>query len=52
MTSIFYIVNESISILENAIRTGLPVPEKLKSIIRSLGESEESSEISDEKEEK
>lgn len=52
MTSIFYIVNESISILENAIRTGLPVPEKLKSIIRSLGKSEESSEISDEKEEK
>lgn len=51
MTSIFYIVNESISILENAIRTGLPVPEKLKSIIRSLGKSEESSEISDEKEE-
>lgn len=50
MTSIFYIVNESISILENAIRTGLPVPEKLKSIIRSLGKSEESSEISDEKE--
>ena len=52
MTSIFYIVNESISILENVIRTGLPVPEKLKSIIRSLGKSEESSEISDEKEEK
>ena len=52
MTSIFYIVNESISILENAIRTGLPVPEKLKNIIRSLGKSEESSEISDEKEEK
>lgn len=49
MTSIFYIVNESISILENAIRTGLPVPEKLKSIIRSLGESEDNSEISDEK---
>lgn len=52
MTSIFYIVNESISILENATRTGLPVPEKLKSIIRSLGKSEESSEISDEKGEK
>ena len=52
MTSIFYIVNESISILENAIRTGLPVPEKLKSIIRTLGKSQESSEISDEKEEK
>lgn len=52
MTSIFYIVNESISILENVIRTGLPVPEKLKSIIRSLGKGEESSEISDEKEEK
>ena len=52
MTSIFYIVNESISILENEIQKGLPVPEKLKSIIRSLGKSEESSEISDEKEEK
>lgn len=52
MISIFYIVNESISILENATRTGLPVPEKLKSIIRSLGKSEESSEISDEKGEK
>lgn len=52
MTSIFYIVNESISILENAIRTGLPVPEKLKSIIRSLGESADNAEISDEKGEK
>ena len=52
MTSVFYIVNESISILENAIRTGLPIPEKLKSIIRSLGESEDNAEISDEKEEK
>ena len=52
MTSIFYIVNESISILENAIRTGLPVLEKLKSIMRRLGESEDNSEISDGKEEK
>lgn len=43
MTSIFYVVNESISILENAIRTGLPIPERLKNIIKSIGRTEENS---------
>ena len=43
MTSIFYVVNESISILENAIRPGLPIPERLKNIIKSIGRTEENS---------
>lgn len=46
MTSVFYIVNESISILENAIRTGLPIPERLKNIIKSIGENEDNRKIS------
>lgn len=41
MTSIFYIANESISVIENAIRTGLPVPEKLKNAIISISKSDE-----------
>ena len=34
----FYMANEGISILENAARLGLPVPEKLKSTLRQLRE--------------
>lgn len=41
VTSIFYITNESISVLENVIRTGLPVPERLKSVIKSIEKSED-----------
>lgn len=32
----FYISNEGISIIENAGRIGLPIPEKLKSILEQL----------------
>lgn|SRR3712207_626087 len=34
----FYISNEGISILENATRIGLPVPDKLKNILEQLKE--------------
>lgn len=34
----FYLSNEGISILENAARTGLPVPEKLKAVLEQLRE--------------
>jgi len=33
----FFIVNEGISILENAAQTGLPVPEKLKEFLIQIG---------------
>lgn len=32
----FYISNEGISIIENSIRIGLPVPEKLKDVLEQL----------------
>ena len=32
----FYIANEGISILENAGRMGLPIPEKMKTVFRQL----------------
>lgn len=36
---LFYIANEAISILENAAKLGLPVPEKLKAVlIKTKGE--------------
>jgi toxin secretion/phage lysis holin len=34
----FYLANEGFSILENATRIGLPVPEKLKGILQELKE--------------
>lgn len=34
----FYLSNEGISILENAVNIGLPVPEKLKSVLEQLKE--------------
>lgn len=37
----FYLSNEGISILENAAAIGLPIPEKLKIILRQLGEEGE-----------
>lgn len=39
----FYVSNEGISILENAVKIGLPVPEKLKNILKQL--KDEGSEI-------
>jgi len=37
----FYIANEGISILENAAHLGLPIPKKLKSILKQLHHTEE-----------
>ncbi|MBV1819908.1 phage holin family protein [Clostridium cochlearium] len=34
----FYISNEGISILENATRIGLPIPERLKNVLEQLKE--------------
>ncbi|BFL48171.1 holin family protein [Lactonifactor longoviformis] len=34
----FYLSNEGISILENAVEIGLPVPEKLKNVLEQLKE--------------
>ena len=32
----FYLSNESVSMLENAAHLGLPIPEKLKSVLAQL----------------
>ena len=32
----FYVANEGVSILENASRVGLPIPEKLKEVLLQL----------------
>ena len=37
----FYLSNEGISMLENAIRLGLPVPEKLRNILLQLRDKSE-----------
>ena len=37
----FYISNEGISILENAAHIGLPIPEKLKDVLKQLHKREE-----------
>ncbi len=37
----FYLSNEGISILENAARTGLPIPVKLKAVLEQLREEKE-----------
>lgn len=37
----FYLSNEGISILENASRIGLPVPEKLKAVLEQLRKEKE-----------
>ena len=34
----FYLSNEGISILENAVKSGLPIPEKLKNVMEQLKE--------------
>ena len=38
---VFYICNEGISILENAVTCGLPVPKKLKEILENIEEKGE-----------
>ena len=37
----FYLSNEAISILENAAHIGLPIPEKLKDVLKQLHKREE-----------
>lgn len=37
----FYIANEGVSICENAGRLGLPIPEKLKTVLEQLNEEED-----------
>lgn len=37
----FYLSNEGISILENAAHIGLPIPEKLKDILKQLHRRED-----------
>lgn len=36
LTILFYCSNESISILENACKIGIPIPEKLKNVLEEL----------------
>ena len=45
LTTIFYITNECISVLENVGNTGLPIPSKLQQTIKSLKEDMPSSKI-------
>lgn len=37
----FYLSNEGISILENAAKIGLPIPDKLKSVLSQLSKEDE-----------
>ena len=41
VTTVFYCVNESISILENLAKSGVPIPKKLKTILAQLKEKAE-----------
>lgn len=38
----FYVSNEGISILENSAKVGLPIPKKLKDILKQLNKEDES----------
>lgn len=38
----FYISNEGVSLLENASRLGLPIPEKMKAVLKQLHERSDS----------
>lgn len=40
MVLVFYIANEGLSIIENVARCGVPVPEKLRVILKQLEEEE------------
>lgn len=40
---IFYCCNEALSIIENAVKMGLPIPEKLRNALKALEEDEEDS---------
>jgi len=41
ITIMFFVVNEGLSILENAAGTGLPLPDRLRQVLRQLGSKEE-----------
>lgn len=38
VTTLFYCANETISIVENAAKIGIPIPQKLRKIFASIGE--------------
>ncbi|WP_105155601.1 holin family protein [Streptococcus suis] len=38
MVIFFYLSNEGLSILENTVRIGLPIPEKLQAILKQINE--------------
>ncbi|HEN9219986.1 TPA: phage holin family protein [Streptococcus agalactiae] len=40
MVIFFYLSNEGLSILENAVRIGLPIPEKLQALLKQFNEKE------------
>lgn len=40
----FYVSNEGISIIENSAKIGLPIPQKLKDILKQLNKEENSNE--------
>ena len=44
MVIVFYIANDGLSILENSVALGLPVPEKLREILAQLREKGEKEE--------
>lgn len=44
LVTMFYIANESLSIVENSAKMGLPVPQKLIDCLEQLKENEESEE--------
>ena len=49
----FYLSNESVSMLENAAHLGLPIPEKLKSVLAQLhGRTDEKKDETQEDEQK
>ncbi|MFV0503761.1 MAG: holin family protein [Lachnospirales bacterium] len=37
----FYVSNEGISIIENSAKVGLPIPEKLKNVLKQLNKEDE-----------
>ena len=47
MVICFYVSNEGVSVIENAARIGLPVPEKLKEILAQLHEKGETVKATD-----
>ncbi len=36
ITIMFFVINEALSILENAVKTGLPIPSKLQAVLKQL----------------